>query len=492
MNGLIQLITIIEPDLSSSFEGNLRVLYIAIRNNKLTTEEEGMNLFFKGNRHQKKYFNKLKNDLKKILRNHLLNTPSLNLSSQAAKKIVECYKVVAEVKLLIKFNAIEEAANIAKQCLVQALSYNLHKVAFILAEDLQFIEALINKQFSEAEVYDEIAKKQLELSQIENQVQTYFAIIGGQLNSTRSSPNDFQEEINCYALKVQQYLNLNSTSINIYVYNILIVRHYTHYDYSKIIEVCKEANNFFLNSKYPEKRYSFLYKIVPPLIVLKRYLEARNNINDAIELSNIGTINWSICNYYSLVLYFYEQNYQQAYQVYHSVKKYGDKIYQGLGEDWLILKAYLSFFIKTKHIQTQQVEHFKLSKFLNELPEASKDKSGNNINIVIVQILHLLLNNKGALIDQTEAFEKYIRRHLKDPTLVRAKLFLMMLLRIPKNHFHKTAVLRKTQKLQQQLADTPIKMRQNLSIEIVPYEVLWEIVLDQLENKFVGNKKKRR
>ena len=89
-----------------------------------------------------------------------------------------------------------------------------------------------------------------------------------------------------------------------------------------------------------------------------------------------------------------------------------------------------------------------------------------------------------------EAFEKYIRRHLKSKSSFRAKIFLTMLLRIPKYNFHKAAVLRHTDKLLQKLQGTSSRMGQNLEIEIVPYEVLWQEVIQLLDHKFARNRYK--
>ena len=494
MKVLKELIAIIRPNLSDSLNGNIRALYEAIRQDKITTEEEGAALFFKDQQHQYKYFNKLKNDLKKILRNQLLVAPLIKSTSEAEKVFDECHKAIVEVKLLVKRNSYKEAINIAKLYLDQAKKYDLHLVAFLLAEELQYYSALHKGQIIEAKKYDIIAKEQLELSRLQNKLRAYYAVIGSKLNSSRNISEEFQIQLNEYYQESKEYLKFNSANLRVFVYSIAIFRHYSYFDYPQIVQTCQEANSFFLQSKYPERRHSFLYQIVPALIVLNRYKEARTNINSAIEIAikTNGTVNWSICNYYSLVLSFYEGKYQKAYEFYHAVKKHSDKIYKSLGEDWLIIKAYLSFFIKIGKIETDSQDYFKLGQFLNELPIASKDKAGNYINVLIVQILHLIISKKGTLIDSIEAFEKFISRHLKDPTLLRAKIFLSMLLSVPKHNFHRVAVLRKTEKWQKKLQATPARMGQNLEIEIVPYEALWELVLDNLQDKFVGKLKRNR
>ena len=60
-----------------------------------------------------------------------------------------------------------------------------------------------------------------------------------------------------------------------------------------------------------------------------------------------------------------------------------------------------------------------------------------------------------------------------------------MLIIIPKSNFHKQAIIRKTKQLRRKLESVPIEVaKQSNEVEIVPYEILWELVLDSLDNKF--------
>jgi hypothetical protein len=60
-----------------------------------------------------------------------------------------------------------------------------------------------------------------------------------------------------------------------------------------------------------------------------------------------------------------------------------------------------------------------------------------------------------------------------------------MLLLLPKCNFHRVAVARKSKVLVAKLQSVPLEIaRQSAEIEIVPYEDLWEIVMDMLEAKF--------
>ena len=59
-----------------------------------------------------------------------------------------------------------------------------------------------------------------------------------------------------------------------------------------------------------------------------------------------------------------------------------------------------------------------------------------------------------------------------------------MLLQIPLSSFHKAGVERRSKKYYDKLLATPIDIaNQAHEIEIIPYEYLWEFVMESLETK---------
>ena len=67
-----------------------------------------------------------------------------------------------------------------------------------------------------------------------------------------------------------------------------------------------------------------------------------------------------------------------------------------------------------------------------------------------------------------------------------------MLLQIPISNFHKAGAQRRAESWWKTLKSTPLHVaKQAHEIEIIPYEDLWEFLLDSLDRKFYyWNKKK--
>jgi hypothetical protein len=156
-------------------------------------------------------------------------------------------------------------------------------------------------------------------------------------------------------------------------------------------------------------------------------------------------------------------------------------------EIWKIYEAYLYLLQGIGKLdQGQLLTKFRLGRFLNDIPNFSKEKQGMNIAILIIQVLlYIQKRSFNKAIDRIEALEKYITRYLKSEKTMRSYIFIKMLVAIPKHSFHKAAVLRHTQQLARKLETQPLEVAdQDHKIEIIPYETLWEMSIDMLENKF--------
>ena len=148
------------------------------------------------------------------------------------------------------------------------------------------------------------------------------------------------------------------------------------------------------------------------------------------------------------------------------------------------MHGYLYVLIRAGKIQPYTQERFNLGKFLNDVPVHSKDKSGQNINILIIQMLTWMQREQfGKVIDRVESISVYARTYTKTPETTRANIFINMIVKMEAAQFHRSATELKTKGLYRKLRETPVKFGQNLSIEIIPYPVLWDEVLSMLRDE---------
>ena len=126
------------------------------------------------------------------------------------------------------------------------------------------------------------------------------------------------------------------------------------------------------------------------------------------------------------------------------------------------------------------------------MPIFSKDKTGINITIIVAQFLLLFTEEKyQKAIDRIETVKQYSHAHLRKDATYRSNCFLKMLVKLVECSYHKEATIRKTKVLYEKLKNHPAEMqRQTNHVEIVPFEVLWEIILNSIDNSFRGKFKR--
>ena len=124
-----------------------------------------------------------------------------------------------------------------------------------------------------------------------------------------------------------------------------------------------------------------------------------------------------------------------------------------------------------------------MRKYLNETFKAQKDKQGNNINILIAELLVYLAKDRDKFIDRIEAVKDYSYRHLKSPSAQRAKWFIKILCLLPhaKVNFHPVALRRKAKRYIDLLQSHPVRMGEGFAVEFIPFDQL----LLMIENKIM-------
>ena len=131
----------------------------------------------------------------------------------------------------------------------------------------------------------------------------------------------------------------------------------------------------------------------------------------------------------------------------------------------------------------------RLGKLMNELPEFSKDKAGQNLAIRILQVLILLTSKKyEAFEDALPSLQAYIHRYKRYyPEIFRCDLMVKMLSAIPKVDYNVERVAWRAkphlEKMMVSPEELPLKITE---MEVIPYEKIWQFVLE-----FLGTLKRR-
>ncbi|MHC2992590.1 hypothetical protein OB13_13720, partial [Pontibacter sp. HJ8] len=149
-------------------------------------------------------------------------------------------------------------------------------------------------------------------------------------------------------------------------------------------------------------------------------------------------------------------------------------------ERWMLYQAYFRLVYSEATSISQEAKN----PYLLSLPEYSKDKLGFNVAILTLQFIYLLEKGDAeALLYRIESLKKYISTHLKDVFSLRSKLFLKLLMLVVTEDFDVVQCRQKGENLYKKLMATPAPGDAYAEIEIVPYEHLWDLILQILKDK---------
>ncbi|TXK26896.1 hypothetical protein FVR03_21455 [Pontibacter qinzhouensis] len=270
-----------------------------------------------------------------------------------------------------------------------------------------------------------------------------------------------------------------------YYYRITIWYNELIGDFEKIIEFTKQVEVWLQEGLINEYRNEPQFQ---KFILVYAHLRAKiydTGLSYAIEYKESFDPNFP--NWFSfmenyLLLAAHARKYELAQQIIIEVhqNRAVQKITKNARERWALYKSYLTFL----NHNSINYSAFNFQSFASTVPEYSKDKQGFNVAIIILQFMYFLQKGDSeALMYRIESLKKYILAHLKDSFSSRSKTFLKLLILTVVENFDAEECLYKGEKYYQKLLETSPPGDAYAEIEIIPYEHLWEHVIEILKNK---------
>lgn len=192
-----------------------------------------------------------------------------------------------------------------------------------------------------------------------------------------------------------------------------------------------------------------------------------------------------------LVLSLRAGRFQDAYETYRSIQP--EMLTRNLlsyySETFRLIEAYLYLLVGLGQIKTHSddrtFQRFRISRFLNSFEYAQHEKSQRNVHLLIVEIVdHIIHRRHHKTTYSIEAITKYANRHLKGREYERVRYFLKALAQLSTQQFHRAAVERHTTRYITLMQKKSIaESRLDYFMELIPYETLWALILDQLGYK---------
>ncbi len=488
-------------DDSKQYDSKLYHLYQAIKNGDVKNDAQAVFAIYGEKKISGKYRN-LKHELKKRLFNTVL---FIDTNSQKSKDEVyyQCWKEWAACRILVEKSARKVAIKLAERILKKCVQYEFHELVISISILLRSHYALREKNKEKFEYYDSLYNFSKKQEKYKNLAHKYYMklILDYATESVTANPL-IEDDAKKYYQELSNLKNkTNNLKFHYYLFQIQLIGAMGIFDYKRAKDICTEAISFLHHSNGFDFEGGIRNILLNKLVCHIQLKEFEEGIITASECKNFvseGTFNWFKTNEYLFMLSIHTTNYQDAYEIYHAnISHPRFKTYKVLHETWLLYRIYLHFlFLVGKITPLKKDKSFntiRLGKFLNDVPSFSKDKHGMNIPVLIAQMAFLILQRKyDAAAERIDALNKYCDRYLKtnNPNF-RCNCFIKMLLQIPISGFHRTGVKRRAHRYLEKLKTIDINFsNQAHEVEILPFEIMWELILDSLQNKNFKLKKR--
>ncbi|ARS34725.1 hypothetical protein CA264_04310 [Pontibacter actiniarum] len=251
-------------------------------------------------------------------------------------------------------------------------------------------------------------------------------------------------------------------------------------NYVAIATAVQQAEELLARGEFNKHWYSERYNsyiLVYALLQCRRYEEGLKLAEERLELLQRDSYNWFAYmeNYFLLALH--SRKYSMAAKLLQDVMSNGyfSKIAPVSIERWELYRRFYTL------VAGQAAKEAGLdAPFVSDLAILSRDKSGFNLAILILDVLSVL--PQADLEQQAERVRKYRVKYLKGEKAERPRLFLR-LLQVALQEQEARAARERGEKLLGQLEAAPLPGDAFTEVEIVPYEHLWEHLLSVLQKQ---------
>lgn len=440
---------------------------------------------------QSTVYQKLRKNLRDRLVNYLFIIDQSHASyTDRQRAYYECCKDWAATKILFAKNASHAAISLARKVLKYARKFEFTELLMDVHHQLRLYYGTIEGDFTLFQQHNREYKLMAQRWADENLAEElYIELSIGGVNS-KATQTEIQEKARLYHQQIKESLEQND-AYHLHLCGLLIEAsiYSSVNEYGELLQVCNRGIDFFAKKEYVASipLQVFYYQQAVCNLQLRDFVAAQESLKNCLNYMQEGDFNWFKAFELSFMLQMHLGQYSDAYAMYLVATKHPKfkDLPENIRETWKIAEAYLVLLTELEKFNGPRIageKNFRLTRFLNEIQVFSKDKAGMNVPVLILEILfHLVQGNFTTLVDREEAIDKYRKRYLKDAESTRSNVFIKMLLQIPRCGFDRAKIISRAAKDLQTLTATPIELaNQVYEIEIIPYEKLWEYILEVL------------
>lgn len=476
-------------------KSNVWKLYEGILEGKYKTDSEASLDIF-GERIPGKKFRELKNNVKEQMINSIMELDISVNASDRVKATYKCEKNLFVAKMLGKTGSINASKELFKQTYLLAKK---HKITDVILCCLTNLSNFYTFQEKKKVLYDSLKEIKFykEVYAAEIQAQEFYRKIIYEVTHFRIlNPNSFETALEYSKIieaNIEKFKEYDSLELRNCFFRIKSSAFEAIGDIKNALKVYEQTEKYLLNSSIivsPQLLAELNTEQLICLVYLQEF-EKGKLIAEKIKkiLPKQSTNHITFLNHYFLLL-IQSNELIKALEIIKELEshEFFKTSFLQKAEYFILFKSYLIIaLLSSKNpLEIQKgielKNHFNVFKAIDKLSEASKDKKGLNVSIIILRILfYLIEKDYSKILDKMEGLKQYNQRYLKKNEFYRTDCFIKMILMIEKYDFDYNQLKIHSIEYLKKLSSFRTKSSNSFfNWEIIPYENLWAIILETL------------
>lgn len=434
------------------------------------------------------------NRLKENLRNKILDK-IVNISVSPSTSNDEAFSIYKKLnQQFVAYNLLKSkyysasAAYIGELMVARSIKHGISDFIPKVSSDLIEYYCIANLDQEKADYYSNILHQHSNIIEWEYKAKIAYAKLVKHYNLVEtpsikaiSIAEDFLEKAAGHEGKI------NSPKFHARFYLIQTFYFYSKRDFKSMDAFANKGVVYFrsLPVKQPSSENLFLKKRIEANLILGDFELCQKLSLELLKQTAAKKSNWYNTLVILVKLNLHQGDYTQAIRFFNSGHKnrYHGSLTETSKNRWGLLEAYINFLQLSGAVpETPTMSRYRINKFINDTPEYTADKKGKNIQLIIAQLLFYILDkNWDRIEEKIDALQQYGSRYLRRGELFRSRVFIKMLSEIPRQLYHKQAIIRHTNKYKKRLAEVTanIDVGGN-TMEIIPYEDLWDLIIQNI------------
>jgi hypothetical protein len=416
-----------------------------------------------------------------------------NAFADRQKAYLDCLKTWASAMIMINRNARNVGINQLENLLRNTLRYDFTELSTEVLRVLRLHYGLCSGDEKKYAGYCTQLAEMEKVRAVEVQIEgMYMDLVIRFVNvkSGKGNISDRTEELTTVGELLEEY---QSFKVQLFGHMIQLAIYDSRNDFVHMEQTCKAALDYFQKKDYQSNLSIeiFYYNLIICYLYTRQY-EACFAMMESFGPKLVpGSFNWFKLKELEVYTCLHAQMYQKGYDIYQETTSLTEfeQLAPSMIEIWKIMEAYFYYLAQIDALTGPTAAalkvNFKKGRFLNEVPVMSKDKQGMNVSILIVQLLFHTLDPLCREGDAyVESLNKYRTRYLTQQESLRSNYFLGMLVLALQAGRDLDVVEQKSKKFLNKLQETPWQsINQNHEIEIIPYDRLWLLILNDLKHR---------